>query len=66
MRHDRDGLVFQLIVFSIVVISVLLQYHCKSTDSLSITTLPSMQWTNFSTGNATTDYETACISGDIV
>uniref|UniRef100_A0A915BZU4 Protein kinase domain-containing protein n=1 Tax=Parascaris univalens TaxID=6257 RepID=A0A915BZU4_PARUN len=42
-----------LIVFSIVVISVLLQYHCKSTDSLSITTLPSMQWTNFSTVSST-------------
>uniref|UniRef100_A0A0M3HYG9 receptor protein-tyrosine kinase n=1 Tax=Ascaris lumbricoides TaxID=6252 RepID=A0A0M3HYG9_ASCLU len=50
-----------LIVLSIVLISVLLQYHCKSTGSLSITTLPSTQWTNFSTGNATLDNETASI-----
>lgn len=42
-----------LIVLSIVLISVLLQYHCKSTGSLSITTLPSTQWTNFSTVSST-------------
>uniref|UniRef100_A0A915BZ17 Protein kinase domain-containing protein n=1 Tax=Parascaris univalens TaxID=6257 RepID=A0A915BZ17_PARUN len=42
-----------LIADSSALLVTILFYHCKSTDSLSITTLPSMQWTNFSTVSST-------------
>ncbi|VDM37799.1 unnamed protein product [Toxocara canis] len=50
---DSSVLLIALVVLSVVLISVLLQHHCKSSGSISISTLPTPYWTSSSTESST-------------